>query len=366
VKALLLLAALAQAVATGPQTPEERGLWMEMNEAERELKDSNFVVHDAALQAYVEGVLCRTVGTARCAQARVYLVRTPYFNANMAPNGMMQVWTGLLLRARNEAQLAAVLAHEFAHFEGRHSLIQFRDARAKTDAMAWLSFLPMGVGAIGSVGLAGGMFANSREMERAADLASIGYLRSAGYAPGEAARIWEGLRAEQDATAAARGRKSRKDRNGGFFATHPNSGDRAAYLTQAAAGAGGDDGAAAYRAAIAPWWARLIDDQVKLNDPGATNFLLGNLAGDGWTAALLYARGELYRAWGRPGDLEQAVYFYREAIAAGVVPAEAHRGLGLALTRIGDEAEARAALGDYLRLKPDAGDRAIIAAIIAS
>jgi beta-barrel assembly-enhancing protease len=362
---MLIAAALAQTAPAfiGPQTAEERGLWMEMDEAERELKVSNFVVRDAALQSYVEGVLCRAVGSARCAQARIYLVRTPYFNANMAPNGMMQVWTGLLLRARNEAQLAAVLAHEFAHYEQRHSLIQFRDARAKTDAIAWLSFLPLGVGAIGSVGLAGGVFANSREMERAADLASITYLQGGGYAPGEAARIWEGLRAEQDATAAARSRKSRKDKNGGFFATHPNSGDRAAYLTTAAAGMSGEAGAAAYRAAIAPWWSRLIDDQIKLNDPGATDFLLRILAQDGWTAELLYARGELYRSWSRPGDLEQAAAFYRQAIASGAVPAEAHRGLGLALLRIGEEVEGRSALAEYLRLKPDAGDRALVAAM---
>lgn len=347
-----------------PQGADERGLWLEMAEAERELIASNFVVHDAALNAYIRGVLCRTVGAERCAAARLYLVRTPFFNASMAPNGTMQVWTGLLLRTRNEAQLAAVLGHEFAHFEMRHSLKQFRDIRAKTDAMAWLSFLPYGVGALAQVGMVGGMYSNSREMEREADIASIRYLADAGYAPAQAATIWAQLRDEQDATAAERRRKSRKDRNGGFFATHPNSAERIAYLTAAAgtmAAAADWTGEAAYRAALSPWWSALIDDQIKLNDFGATDFLLASLAsGGGWTSELLYARGELYRARGREGDMDMAAGLYGQAIAAGSPLPEVRRGLGLALLRGGRTAEARAALRDYIALKPDAGDRAMI------
>jgi len=348
-----------------PQGADERGLWMDVAEAERELKTSNFIVHDPMLKAYVGAVLCRTVGSERCGAARVYLVRTPYFNANMAPNGMMQVWTGLLLRTRNEAQLAAVLGHEFAHFEKRHTLKSFRNIRAKTDAMAWLSFLPYGVGALAQIGIIGGVFANSREMEREADLASIGYLAAAGYAPAQAASIWGQLREEQDATAAERKRGSKKDKNGGFFATHPNSADRVAYLTteaSAAKDASGVTGDAEYRAALAPWWAVLIDDQIKLNDFGATEFLLARLAsGSEWTSELLYARGELYRARARPGDLDKAAGFYRESIARGTTLPEARRGLGLALLRGGASDEGRSALVEYLKMKPDAGDRAMIA-----
>ena len=136
-------AATAPSVADyQPQGTDERGLWMEMEEAERTLKTSDFVIRDSALNAYVaSGVLCRTVGAERCKAARVYIVRTPYFNANMAPNGMMQVWSGLLLRTRNEAQLAAVLGHEFAHFEQRHSL-QAVPRRARQDRRDGVAQLP--------------------------------------------------------------------------------------------------------------------------------------------------------------------------------------------------------------------------------
>jgi len=104
---------------------------------------------------------------------RVHLVRTPLFNASMAPNGMMQVWSGLMLRVDNEAQLAAVLGHEIGHYLARHSVERLRDAKSRS---AFGMFIGMfgAVGAVGQLGLYAGMFAYSREHESQAD--SIGVL----------------------------------------------------------------------------------------------------------------------------------------------------------------------------------------------
>lgn len=355
--------------ASGPQDADERGLWMQVDDVERRLRASNFVIRDDALNAYVRGVLCRTVGDAECAGVRIYITRTPYFNASMAPNGMMQIWSGLFLRVRDEAQLAAVLAHEYTHYRNRHSLLLFREVKRRTNAMAWLSVLPVGgliaagVIAGAQVGLAGSIFGFSRDMEREADAMSVTLLAQAGYDPAAAAAIWRQIRAEQDATAQARGRRRRGE--GGMFATHPPTDERLATLSARAADTatprGRTDGRAPYRAALAPYWVRFIDDQVKLNDFGATDLLLTELAAaDRWTGELLYARGELYRARAQGDDFVAAADQYRRSIAEGG-PAEAHRGLGLALLRAGDPAGGRAALNDYLRLKPDAGDRAMIA-----
>ncbi len=346
-----------------PQDEDERGLWLEMDEQEKEIKNSKFLVKDQALNDYVRSVLCKAVGADRCGATRIYIVRTPYFNASMAPNGMMVVWTGLLLRARNEAELATVLAHEFGHFENLHSIQSFRDIRAKTDAMAWLSFLPYGVGLIGQVGLIGSVFSFNRDMERQADLVALDYMASNGYDPMAASNIWEQLRAEMDATAAERKVKSRKDKNDGFFATHPNTGERMEYLRSAAVKKGGEgysNGAAEYRVAMAEWWPKLIDDQIKLNDFGATEFLLGQLAAGGWTPELLYARGELYRTRGKEGDFKKAIEFYRQAISAGSTIPENWRGLGLVLLRSGAKDTGQIALRDYLSRRPDAADKAMI------
>ena len=342
----------------------ERGLWLEADEAERQVKTSNFVLRDPALNDYVRGVLCRTVGEERCAAARIYIIRTPYMNASMAPNGMMQVWSGLLLRVRDESQLAAVLGHEFSHFERRDTLRSFRDLRRKTNAMTWLSFLPLGVGLIAQIGIVGSAFSFNRDMERDADLRGLEYMSTGGYAPGSAPVIWTQFRAEQDATALARDRKSRKDKNGGFFATHPNSAERVEYLTGAVGRLPNPPtrtGAAEYRAALAAWWAPFIDDQIKLNDFGATEFLLESLASGGeWTGELLFARAELHRSRGRDGDFEKAADYYRQAMAKGAVMAEAHRGLGLALIRTGAAEEGRRELKQYVQMKPDAVDRAMM------
>ncbi len=344
-----------------PQDQDERGLWMEMDEEERRVKASNFVIHDPALNAYVHDVFCRTVGP-RCAEIRIYLMRTPYFNATTAPNGMMQIWSGMLLRIRNEAQLSAVLGHEFVHYQDRHSLALFRQAKGKTSTAAWLTVFGLGLFALGTLGE---IFKFSRDQETAADSGSLDLMARAGYDPREAARIWEQFRAEADATAEARKAKSRKDKDRGMFATHPPSAERVANLTSLAAkmplrpewNAKRDS----YFNALSSFWPSLIDDQIKLNDFGATEFLIASLASDGWTPSLNYARGELYRARGRPEDMSAAIGFYRSASQSAVAPAECWRGLGLALLRSGASVDGKAALKVYLAKKPEASDKALIA-----
>ncbi|QGN55316.1 M48 family metallopeptidase [Novosphingobium sp. Gsoil 351] len=360
-----------------PQDKLEEGLWFEMDEQERLLKQSKFLVTDPALNQYVRGVLCRTVGEQRCAATRLYIVRTPYFNASMAPNGVTIVYTGLFLRMRDEAQLAAVLGHEYTHFEQRHTLRLFKDIRAKTDALSWLSFIPIPyVGMLGQIALIGGIYSFSRDMEREADAGSLAELARAGYDPREASAIWEQLGAENDATAKVRGHKSQKDKNGGMFATHPKSTERMATLRdKAAAMALAEPGAkrtAEYRTALKQWWPKLIDDQIKLQDFGGTEYLLGTLAaGDpaGWTPDLLYAKGELYRSRGAPGDFEQAVAAYEAAVEAGrrigggAFP-ETWRGLGLARLRLGQAEAGRAAIREYLARRPNAEDALILASMV--
>ena len=354
-----------------PQDKLEEGLWFEMEEQERLLKQSKFLVTDPELNQYVRGVLCRTVGDARCAATRLYIVHTPYFNASMAPNGTTLVYSGLFLRMRDEAQLAAVLGHEFTHFEQRHTLRLFKDIRAKTDALSWLSFLPIPyLGMLSQVVLIGGIYSFSRDMEREADTGSLAELARAGYDPREASVIWEQLGAENDATAKVRGHKSQKDKNGGMFATHPKTTERMKTLREQAAAMAltqpGMTRSAEYRTALKQWWPKLIDDQIKLQDFGGTEYLLGTLAGSGsagWTSDLLYAKGELYRSRGLPGDFEQAISAYEAAIAKGEALPETWRGLGLARLRLGQAEAGRASLKQYLAKRPSADDALILASM---
>lgn len=348
-----------------PRDAVEQGLWLEMDEAEQQIRASKFLIDDPELNAYVKGVLCRAVGEGKCSAARIYLMRTPQFNAAMAPNGMMLVWSGLLLRARNEAELATVLGHEFAHFENQHSLQSFRDIKAKSDAMTWLGFVPGGL--IAQIGLMGSVFRFNREMEKQADMAALEYLSTSGYDPMAASQIWEQLRGEMQAQAKADKSRPMPEEGNDFFSSHPNTKDRMEYLRAAARrmAPSADNGAARYRAAIARWWPRLIDDQVKLNDFAATEYLLSGMARGEWSADLLYARAELYRARGKAGDFALAEHFYRQSVAADAGLAESWKGLGLVLLRLGKGAEGRRMLRQYLAVAPDAADRAMIGMMAA-
>lgn len=348
--------------ALQPQDRDERGLWMMSSDDEAVLKDSRFLITDKPLNDYVRGVLCRTVGAERCGAVRLYIMRVPAFNASMSPNGMMQLWSGALLRMRTEAELAAVLGHEFAHYERRHSLAGFKQARAATDAAIWASFIPI-AGLALSLGALQGFFLYNQAQEKEADLNGFSFVMQGGYRTGAFADVWERLIAEEDAGRVARGQKARGGRRSGFFATHPASAERMTYLRALARQAGdtADASTASHRAGLGPWYARFLDDQLKLNDFGGTEWLLADFARtEGWTGALLAARGDLYRLRGQAGDMAQAAGFYREALAKGHDDPETRRGLGLALLRQGQQAEGQAMLKAYLDLRPDANDAAML------
>ena len=126
---------------------------------------------------------------------------------------------------------------------------------------------------------------------------------------------------------------------------------------------GGYLGEDSHRAVLSSWWPQLIDDQIKLDDFGVTEFLLRGIARDRWTAGLFYGRGELYRARAKAEDFPKAAAYYRQAIAADPSFAASWRGLGLALLRGGDKSGGRKALRQYLEKSPSAPDRAMIAAM---
>ncbi|SEK02011.1 Putative Zn-dependent protease, contains TPR repeats [Sphingobium sp. AP50] len=353
-----------------PQGVDEIGLWREGDENERILANSPILLRDEALNAYVKGVLCATVGDDRCRSVRLYILRVPLFNASMAPNGTMRVYSGLLLRVRNEAELATVLGHEFGHFEQRHTLADWKARRSSTDLLSWAAVLALlgntyqSYSSFDSLQLSvyGRLSHFNRDQEREADALGLGYLNHSSLRPQSASVVWQNLMAEQEASALVKGVRKRDFNKVAFFASHPPSGERAATLAAFAdpAGAERDEGVARYAAALAPWLPTFLDDQIKLNDFGASDFIILSLAQNGWTAQLLVARGDLYRARGNPRDLAQAAEFYGKAVEMDAGLPEAQRGLGLSLFKTGRRTEGQAALRRYLELKPNASDAAMI------
>lgn len=345
-----------------PLDSDEAGLWMAMDRVEASLKTSGHLVTDARLTGYVRDVVCRLAGP-HCADVRIYVVQTPHFNATMAPNGVMQVWTGMILRAENEAQLAYVLGHELGHYVRRHSVQLFRDLRAKANAALFFSVLTAAAG-VGFVGLLGqlamlsSVFAFSRDNEREADDLGIELMVKAGYDPREAPKIWEALLKEREAA---------KDSEPLiFFATHPPTDERVSTLKslaeKAVPTAGEPDvGRERFLAAVLPFRAMLLRDELRLRQFARAEVLLERLLAAGVKPGeTSFFQGEFHRLRGQPGDDEKAISAYERAVASGDGPAEAHRSLGLLFMKARDSAKARAALERYLELRADANDREII------
>ena len=340
----------------GPES-DERGLWSLMDRAERDRKLSRFVVRDPEVNAYLRGILCR-LAKDHCSDVRIYVVRTAQFNASMAPNGMMEVWTGLLLRCVDEAQLAAIIGHELGHYLQRHTVERWRDARNKADFGAFLGLGLAaaglgGVGSLASLALVATSFAFSRDQEREADEIGLELTAKAGYAPAAAAEVWDQLIAEHKAGTAERESQL-------LFATHPEPEERLGALRQAAAkagGAAGDRGHERYLAQLQGIRGRLIADELALRQYGRSELVFDRLLvqapddGDLW-----YGKGEVYRLRGEDGDPGRALEAYGRALATGRAPPETYRSITLAEIKRGARDRAQAALEEYVKLKPGATD----------
>jgi beta-barrel assembly-enhancing protease len=330
---------------------DEGGLWAYMDRDEERLQRSPFLIRDPALNAYVSSIACRLAGD-HCPDLRVYLVRTAQFNATMAPNGMMQVWSGLLLRAGNEAQLAAIMGHEIGHYLLRHGVERLREAKNRTATgqvlsigLGFFALLGTAFNSLAQVALTAGGLAYGRDHEREADRIGIELMARAGYAPAEAARVWSQLLEEAPAEQSI------------LFATHPPLAERREALAEAAARLGGGHvNADAYREMLAPYRRAFLHDEILRGHYSETLVLLDRMTPDG---EVLFYKGEAYRL---KGDLTAAAAAYDAAETYPNAPAELFRSVGLVQRRLG-QSPTRAFMR-YLELKPGAPDAELIRAYL--
>jgi predicted Zn-dependent protease len=379
VRAWLAIVLLLAAGAAGAATPiessrpgqrpaagsDEDELWYAMERAERELQQSPLLVRDPALNAYVRDVACKVTAD-YCKDLRVYIVDLPWFNASMSPNGMMIVWTGTLLRVQDEAELALVLGHEFAHFRERHTLQAWRKAKRTSAFLATFGLLTYGggVGIVGQLaGIAGAasMFQFSRGVEREADRLGFASAVAQGYDPEAGVRVWQRLKREEDA------RHYGKEIP--VFATHPKADERLADVRKAAdealavAGVRTLRNQAEYRAATRPFLTHWLEGELSRRMYDTSIQVLGELrplAPRDAQATYAFFQAEALRRRGKNDDRAQAARLYAEAVALPDPPAAAWREHGLVLRGEGRRAEAASALNCYLRLDPSAADAAFI------
>jgi beta-barrel assembly-enhancing protease len=360
-----------------PTDADERGMWQQYERVEQEIAGSNLLLEDPKLASYLSGIAGRVGGPA-ARDLRVYLAQIPEFNAFMAPTGFMVVFSGLLTRVRDEAQLSGVIAHEAGHFLRRHHIRHWRDLRRRTDL---LTVLGMGLGLGGAatgVGLGNAyqlaqigtilnMAAYGRGLEAEADAMGVRLMAESGLDPTAMPEIWQQLIGEMEES--ARQRRRRPRRGTSLLATHPAPKDRMEDLRLSAAevataGRSYERGRERFQAAIAPHRKDLLEEMVKLNDPGTSLYNIRSLAAGGWDGMLRFFEGEAWRLKDEKGDRERAAASYALAVTFPDAPPEAWRAHGHALIRAGRREEGRAALARYLQLAPNAPDAAIVRASI--
>lgn len=332
---------------------DEGGMWAIMDREETRLRRSPFAVRDPAFSSYVNDIACRLAGE-HCPDIRVHLVHTPLFNASMAPNGMMQIWSGLLLRMENEAQLAAVIGHELGHYLQRHMVERLRDIKARAGLAQFLSLFGW-AGAVGQLAIMASALAYSRDHEREADAIGLALMRETGYDVSQASRVWGNLLLERAARIDVRDESL-------FFATHPPSDERRETLARLASTfPGGETRAAQWRDRTKPFLLPWLRDEIGRGQHEESIALFSRmLASPPVQVEVLYARGEVLRIRGKVGDHDAALADYMAAVAAGGEPPETHRGLGFIFRSRGQGADSKHGFQIYLERAPDAPDAPMI------
>ncbi len=371
--AVALLVVLAGCATQQPMRKSEPGsrpvagtdedeLWYAMEKSEEDLQRSPIRVRDPALNAYVKDVACRA-SAGYCKDLRVYIMNVPAFNASMAPNGTMIVWTGALLRIRDEAELAFVLGHEAGHFRAQHTLRQWRRMKDTSAFLSAFQVLAYGAGfpntaMFGSLGIYATIFKFSRDMEREADKLGFEAVVAQGWDPRAGADVWARMLREENTLKYI----SRST----VFASHPATEERLADVRAAAAAVPDPPDVrnkAQYREATRPFLEGWLVAELAQRRYASSQLVIQELLDDAPRedkGMLTFYLGEAYRRHDQPGDDAKAAQLFATAITLPGTPAGAWREHGYALAQAGRTDEARAALQTYLDHAPNADDRAFV------
>lgn len=177
----------------------------------------------------------RALGSKLAAQApgrkwpyNFHVANVADINAFALPGGSVFVNLGTVQAAENEAQLAAVMAHEISHVALQHSVCNL-EKQQKVGLLAGIGQLAAGVllgdstaGSLAQqgIGLGAGLsfLRMSRGAEQEADILGVGILYDAGYDPHAMPKFFETI--------------EQKYGKGGaqYLSDHPNPGNRSVYV----------------------------------------------------------------------------------------------------------------------------------------
>jgi Zn-dependent protease with chaperone function len=169
-------------------------------EAERQLP----MLDDRAVESYVNAIGQRLAANAGGPQFqyRFKVVNASDINAFALPGGFIYLNRGIIENARNEGEIAGVLAHEIAHSALRHGTHQASKAYAAQAGLQILGGLLGGkvggntaqiLNTVGGVGLNALFLKFSRELETQADVRGAQILAASGYHPSDMVSFFDQL-----------------------------------------------------------------------------------------------------------------------------------------------------------------------------
>lgn len=190
----------------------------------RQLRGQAPIINDPLLNEYIQDIGNRLVAQADNVKFpyKFFIIDNPEINAFAFFGGHIGIHTGLIFNARNESELASVLAHEVSHVTQRH-IARSIEARQKSSPLQIASLLGSILLAVVNpeLGMAGISASNAaaaqssinytRQNEKEADRVGIAILAQAGFDPNGASNFFSIL--------------AEKNRNKstpfGFLLTHP-------------------------------------------------------------------------------------------------------------------------------------------------
>src|SRR5205085_3465033 len=198
-------------------------------EAEQQLP----MVGDAQINDYVNRIGQRLAANAGGPQFQYQfrVVNSTDINAFALPGGFVYVNRGVLEQARNEGEVAGVVAHEIAHVALRHGTHQASKAYLAQAGLSILGGILGGGGgntaniinAVGGAGLNVLFLKYSRDLETQADVRGAQILAATGYSPQDMVGFFQTLE------------KVDSSRKTSFLSDHPAPPDRIARIQKEAA-----------------------------------------------------------------------------------------------------------------------------------
>jgi beta-barrel assembly-enhancing protease len=154
------------------------------------------VLRDASVEAYVSRIGAKLAANAGGPQFpyRFRVVNASDINAFALPGGPIYINRGILENARNEGEVAGVIAHEIAHVALRHGTHQASKAHLAQAGIGILGGILGGkvgqgtadiINTVGGIGLNALFLKYSRDLETQADVRGAQILAASGYAPAD-------------------------------------------------------------------------------------------------------------------------------------------------------------------------------------